>query len=66
MLMNLLLSFAVFCLLCFFASVPGLILYVIIGIGWAAYLRYQGSPWLWIEAAFWPTSIYISFFDRSF
>lgn len=63
--MNIILSPLVFVLLIALAGAPGFILYTIIGIGWACYLKYQGSPWIWMEAAFWPSSVYLTFFDKS-
>lgn len=59
------LSFGVFALMAFLLGLPGIILYAAIGAGWAAWLRAEGSPWLVIEGVLWPSSIWLTYFDRS-
>lgn len=62
---TILLSVLVLSVMAIIMGFSGVVLYAIIGAGWTAYLRYQGSPWLVIEGVLWPSSVYLNFFDRS-
>jgi len=64
LLTSILLSLVLFVLLAVLAGWEGVGLYVVLGFGWMAYLRFSGgSPWLVLDGVLWPTSVWLRFFE---